>query len=187
MKFRQQKSGSWAFFRFFSARRRHLSWVYLFQEISLYRAYGQEDTTKRIVMNLKAMLLTGLFILLKYTVSSSQRLVLSNCGYLTLTFFACQEVFYFFWFFIFGVSFGAFLFHFGERILEQNEIPHALRSILVMNRKAEISLRLSLSLSILFCDISRIRCEDIALFFISCFVMSLGLPSTPAKHHLSPR
>ena len=47
-------------------------------------------------MNLKAMLLTGLFILLKYTVSSSQRLVLSNCGYLTLTFFACQEVFFYF-------------------------------------------------------------------------------------------
>ena len=109
MKFRQQKSGSWAFFRFFSARRRCLSWVYLFQEISLYRAYGQEDTTKRIVMNLKSMLLMGLFILLKYTVSSSQRLVLSNCGYLTLTFFACQEVFYFFLIFLFGVSFGAFL------------------------------------------------------------------------------
>ena len=60
------------------------------------RAYGQEDTTKRIVMNLKAMLLTGLFILLKYTVSSSQRLVLSNCSYLTLTFLTCQEVFLFF-------------------------------------------------------------------------------------------
>ena len=111
---RQQKSGSWAFFRFFSARRRHLSWVYLFQEISLYRAYGQEDTTKRIVMNLKAMLLTGLFILLKYTVSSSQRLVLSNCSYLTLTFLACQEVFLFFWF-LFLIIFLNFLFIFGER------------------------------------------------------------------------
>ena len=107
---RQQKSGSWAFFRFFSARRRHLSWVYLFQEISLYRAYGQEDTTKRIVMNLKAMLLTGLFILLKYTVSSSQRLVLSNCSYLTLTFLACQEVFLFFLIFIFDYFFE-FSFH----------------------------------------------------------------------------
>ena len=105
---RQQKSGSWAFFRFFSARRRHLSWVYLFQEISLYRAYGQEDTTKRIVMNLKAMLLTGLFILLKYTVSSSQRLVLSNCGYLTLTFFACQEVFFYFFIFLLGLYFRIF-------------------------------------------------------------------------------
>ena len=102
--YRQQKSGSWAFFRFFSARRRHLSWVYLFQEISLYRAYGQEDTTKRIVMNLKAMLLMGLFILLKYTVSSSQRLVLSNCSYLTLTFFTCQEVFFIFFDFYFWLS-----------------------------------------------------------------------------------
>ena len=60
-------------------------------------------------MNLKAMLLTGLFILLKYTVSSSQRLVLSNCSYLTLTFFACQEVFFIFlfsfWDYILGHSF----------------------------------------------------------------------------------
>ena len=61
-------------------------------------------------MNLKAMLLTGLFILLKYTVSSSQRLVLSNCGYLTLTFLPCQEVFLFFLIFIFDYFFE-FSFH----------------------------------------------------------------------------
>jgi len=61
-------------------------------------------------MNLKAMLLTGLFILLKYTVSSSQRLVLSNCSYLTLTFLACQEVFLFFLIFIFDYFFE-FSFH----------------------------------------------------------------------------
>ena len=69
------------------------------------KAFGYES---------KAMLLMGLFILLKYTVSCSQRLVLSNWGYLTLTFFPCQEVFLFFWF-LFLIIFLNFLFLFGER------------------------------------------------------------------------
>ena len=47
----------------------HLSCVYLFQEIPLYRAYGQEDTTKGFVMNPEAM--PWVFIKLTNTFSFS--------------------------------------------------------------------------------------------------------------------